>query len=236
VSGDEKRPLAKGIRFSTLDTRHSSLVARHSPLAVDPDNRLFWRANLQRLDAEALRDAILSVAGTLTPEMGGPSVRVPLEPEIYDQIFTEGEPDNLWPLSDPKQHTRRSLYLLRKRNVRLPMMIAFDAPDMMTSCAARQQSVHALQALTLINSDFMRGQSEALARRLLNEAPHDDVKRIERLFTLALGRPPTPREMSATQKFLRDQTELLRGRGDAPAAWADLCLATLNLNEFVYVK
>ena len=91
--------------------------------------------NRQRLDAEAIRDAVLAVSGELTEQsaeqLGGPSIKVPLEPEVYDTIFTEYEPDNLWPVHpDPRQHTRRSLYLIRKRNVRLPLLVAFDArPD-----------------------------------------------------------------------------------------------------------
>ncbi len=221
--------------------------------AIDPDNTLVWRMNRKRLDAESLRDTVLAVAGTLNPRLGGPSIRVPLEPEVYDTIFTEQEPDNLWPVDpDPKQHVRRSLYLLRKRNVRLPMLAVFDLPDMMSSCGARGQSVHALQALTLINSDLMLQQSRAFAKRLLTESPNED-QRIHRLFTLALNRPPTVRERSSTRRLLQDQRALLKERisrgekittieglpaGIDPteaAAWVDLCLATLNRNEFLYV-
>src|SRR5262249_35556290 len=79
---------------------------------VDPDNRLLGRMNRRRLESESLRDSILAVAGTLNPKLGGPMVRVPLEPEVYELIFTEGEPDGLWfPTNDPREHARRSLYL-----------------------------------------------------------------------------------------------------------------------------
>ncbi len=123
---------------------------------IDPDNKLLWRMNRQRLDAEEIRDAVLAVSGELTEQLGGPSIKVPLEPEVYDTIFTEYEPDNLWPVHpDPRQHSRRSIYLVRKRNVRLPLLVAFDAPDLMSVCGARQVSVHALQSLTLMNSEFM---------------------------------------------------------------------------------
>jgi len=217
---------------------------------ADPENLLLWRTNRRRLDAEALRDAVLQTAGSLTPEAGGPPVRVPLEPEVYDTIFTEGEPDNLWPVTpDPRQHTRRSLYLLRKRNVRLPMLVAFDAPDMMSSCAARGESVHALQALTLMNSDLMLAQSRALAARLWRESG-DERRLLARLYELALGRPPRREEIKVTEQFLQSQKRLVRQRlaagepvaelsGVDPvtgAAWIDLCLATLNLNEFIYVN
>ncbi len=221
---------------------------------IDPDNKLLWRMNRQRLDAEALRDSVLAVAGTLTEQLYGASIRVPIEPEVYETIFTEYEPDNLWPVHpDPRQHTRRSLYLLRKRNVRLPLLVAYDAPDLMSSCGARSVSVHALQSLTLMNSEFMLQQSQALAARLLREGL-SERQRIARLFELALGRLPDATELQTTREFLRRQTALIAGRqlrGEKivqvtelgknvsqaeAAAWVDLCLASLNLNEFAYVN
>ncbi len=222
---------------------------------IDPENKWFWRANRQRLDAEAIRDSIIAVAGNLTEQLGGPSIRVPLEPEVYDTIFTEYEPDNLWPVHpDPRQHTRRSLYLVRKRNVRLPMLVAFDSPDMMSSCGARSVSVHALQSLTLLNSDFMLEQSKTLAKRVLTDTGGNEVPAIARLYDLSLGRRPRADELRLTQRFLADQTRIIEERrkngepiaqlaglpaGIGPAsaaAWVDLCLATLNLNEFLYVR
>jgi mono/diheme cytochrome c family protein len=222
---------------------------------LDPDNKLLWRMNRQRLDAEAVRDSVLAAAGTLTEQMAGPSVRVPLEPEVYETIFTEQEPDNLWPVTpDARQHTRRTLYLLRKRNVRLPMLVAFDAPDWMSSCGARAVSVHALQSLTLMNSDFMFAQSRALAERLFRDAGGREPQMIARLYELTLARRPDQAELRATETFLNEQTAIIRGRlakgepvtrlnglprgveAARTAAWVDLCLATLNLNEFMYVK
>jgi mono/diheme cytochrome c family protein len=230
---------------------HSALRTAHS---IDPDNKLLWRANRLRLDAEALRDAILAAAGTLNEQRGGASIRVPLEPEVVDNVFTEAEPDNLWPVHpDAKQHTRRSLYLLRKRNVMLPLLVAYDTPDLMSVCGARNTSVHSLQALTMMNSDFMQAQSRALAARLFREAT-TDRQRITRLYELTLGRVPRADEYRATTAFLKEHRAILqarKARGEAivvvkdlpktidaimAAAWVDLCLATLNLNEFVYVK
>ena len=226
---------------------------------VDPDNKLLWRMNRQRLDAESIRDAVLAVSGELTEQSaeqpGGPSIKVPLEPEVYDTIFTEYEPDNLWPVHpDPRQHTRRSLYLIRKRNVRLPLLAVFDAPDLMGVCGARQVSVHALQSLTLMNSEFMLRQGRALALRLFKEAGADERAMIARLYELTLARKPRLDELRLTQNFLKGQAEVIRDRvargetapkledlpkgvdEEAAAAWVDLCLATMNLNEFVYLK
>jgi cytochrome c553 len=222
---------------------------------VDPDDKLLWRMNRRRLDAESIRDAVLAAGGNLTKQLGGPSIKVPLEPEVYDTIFTEYEPDNLWPVHpDPRQHTRRSLYLIRKRNVRLPLLVAFDAPDLMAVCGARQTSVHALQSLTLMNSEFMLQQSRALAERLFKEAGADERAMISRLYELTLARKPRPDEFRLTQNFLKGQAALIRdriARGEpvsktqgAPkglddgtaTAWVDLCLAMMNLNEFVYLN
>ena len=225
-----------------------------SKAKIDPEDKFLWRMNRRRLDSEALRDAVLTVSGKLTEQLYGPSIRVPIEPEVYETIFTEYEPDNLWPVHpDPSQHTRRSIYLLRKRNVRLPLLVAYDAPDLMSSCGARSVSVHALQALTLMNSEFMLQQSQALATRVWREGL-SETQRIGRLFELTLGRPPNAAELKATREFLRAQTILIARRQErgekiasppempkelsisAAAAWVDLCLGTLNLNEFVYVN
>jgi hypothetical protein len=125
-------------------------------------------------------------------------------------------------------------------------------------CGARQVSVHSLQSLTLINSEFMLRQSRALAERLFKEAKGDERQRsermISRLYELALARKPRLDELRLTQSFLKGQASVIRDRAargetvaklnGAPknvdeataAAWVDLCLATMNLNEFVYLK
>ncbi len=215
--------------------RQSSATTSQSA-RIDPDNRSLWRQSRKRLDAEALRDSILVAAGTLNPEMGGASVRVPLEPEVVDTIFTESEPDNLWQVHpDPKQHTRRSLYLVRKRNVRLPLLAVFDMPDRMLSCAARGRSVSALQALTLLNSPFMQEQSRELAQALLRSERSED-RRIVALFLRNLSRPPTEGERLKTLRFLRDGRKTLKGAEAEAMVWADLCLALFNLNDFVMIR
>jgi hypothetical protein len=192
---------------------------------IDPDNKLYWRANRRRLEAEFLRDSVLAVAGTLNTRIGGHPVKVPIEPEIYDLIFTEGEPDNLWPVElDPAEHRRRTLYLLNKRTVRLPMLANFDQPDAMTSCPVRPSSTHALQALSLMNSDLMRAQSEAFARRVRSECTTGGDCAVDRAYRLALGRHPRANEAKMARDFL-----------DAGNPLADFCLALLNRNEFAYL-
>jgi Protein of unknown function (DUF1553) len=88
-----------------------------------------------------IRDAALAVAGTLNPQIGGRSVRIPIEPEVYELIFTEHERDGLWPLNPDKNiQNRRGLYLYNKRQVRVPLLAAFDQPDAVTSCPVRPVS------------------------------------------------------------------------------------------------
>jgi hypothetical protein len=209
--------LSSAYRESTADDPAKS--------AVDPENKLYWRANRRRLDAESLRDSVLAASGLLNPKMGGPAVRVPIAKEVYDLIFTEGEPDNLWPLDpDKTQQYRRSIYLLNKRTVRLPMLANFDQPDDMTSCPVRPASTHSLQALSLLNSDFMQEQSQAFASRLEGRCGRDRGCAVKLAYELTLARTPRKQEMEMARSFFHQDKVL-----------ADFCLALLNRNEFVYV-
>ena len=194
--------------------------------AADPDNKWYWRAHRRRLSGEVIRDSALAVSGRLNRSLEGKPVRVPIEPEVYDLIFTEAEPDNLWPVTPDKfQHDRRSIYLLNKRTVRLPFLANFDQPDTMTSCSVRQTSTHALQSLSLLNSDFMQDQSRSLANRVLQRCGDANTAcQTEQAFLLTLARPPTPDERRLAGDFLESGSESLR----------DLSLALLNRNEFVY--
>lgn len=193
---------------------------------VDPDNRWYWRSHRRRLSAEVIRDSALAASGRLNRAVEGKPVRIPIEPEVYDLIFTEAEPDNLWPVTpDLFQHNRRSLYLLNKRTVRLPFLANFDQPDTMTSCSVRQTSTHALQSLSLLNSEFMQAQSHALATRVLRECEGSGPEcEGERAFQLTLARRPAAGEAHLVREFL----------DSGPGALQDLSLALLNRNEFVY--
>jgi hypothetical protein len=208
----------------------------------------------RRLEAEAVRDSILTVAGTLNRKVGGVSVRVPLEPEVYDLIFTEGEPDGLWPVTpDAAEHTRRSVYLFNKRNVRLPLFEAFDQPDTLNSCAARPVSTFAPQALILMNAPFVRDQAAALAVELVKGAQDQD-RQVTALYRRSLGRPPKAEELRLAREFLTTQADAVRDRlrarlpvGIDPRALppgtdlasvralADLCVVLFNTHEFVYI-
>jgi hypothetical protein len=132
----------------------------------------------------------------------------------------------LWPVDPDKSvQYRRSIYLYNKRSVRLPLLSAFDQPDDITSCPVRPVSTHALQALTLFNSDFMHEQSEAFAARLQHECKGSHAEcEIRTAWQLALSRDPKQNEDRLARRFLATG-------GSLP----DMCLGLLNRNEFVYV-
>lgn len=192
---------------------------------IDPDNRLYWRMNRKRFDAEMIRDAALSVSGTLNPALGGRPVRNAIEPEVYNLIFTESERDGLWPVSPDKAvRNRRSIYLYNKRSVRMPLLSAFDQPDDITACPVRPTSTHALQALSLFNSDFMHEVAGDFAERLEKSCGKNQKCQVSAGWRLALSREPRKDEMKLADTFFRTGGSL-----------HDFCLAILNRNEFLYV-
>ena len=192
---------------------------------IDPQNRLWWRMNRKRMDAEMIRDATLAVSGTLNPAIGGRPVKIPIEPEVYDLIFTEFERDGLWPVNPDKTvQNRRAIYLYNKRSVRLPLLNAFDQPDAVTSCPVRPVSTHPLQSLSLFNSNFMQEVSQAFAARLETSCRKDRNCQIDSAWLLALSRRPRPEETRLARQFFKSG-------GTLP----DFCLALFNRNEFVYV-
>jgi hypothetical protein len=209
----------------TSNVYRQSAAPDNAKAMVDPDNRYLWRMNRKRFDAEMIRDATLSVSGTLNPQVGGRPVRIPIEPEVYDLIFTEFERDGLWPVNPDKNvQNRRAIYLYNKRSVRLPLLSAFDQPDAITSCPVRPVSTHALQSLSLFNSSFMKEVSEAFAMRLERSCGKDRDCAINVAWNLALSRPPRKQESQLARIFFKSG-------GTLP----DFCLALFNRNEFMYV-
>ena len=190
-------------------------------LEKDPENKLLWRFARQRLAAEQLRDAMLSVSGTLNPRQGGPSVMIPLDQGLVNTLY---KPSQWKPARDPAEHNRRSIYLIAKRNLRLPFMEVFDAPDLQASCTRRESSTHAPQALELLNGDFANRQAEALARRLEAEAGSNLRRQIDLGYRLVTGRAARPEEIKLTLAFLKAQPK------------REFALALLNLNSFLYVN
>ncbi len=199
------------------------VTAARKALAMekDPENKLLWRRSRQRLDAEQIRDAILAASGKLNLAVSGPSIMVPVSPELVAGLYKPAQ----WVVArDPKEHHRRSIYLISKRNLRLPIMESFDQTDALLSCARRESATHAPQALELLNGDFANRQAEALAERLQAEAGSDPRGQVDLAYRLVTGNAPSPKEMALGVGFLKDQP-LQR-----------FALAMFNLNAFLYVN
>jgi len=193
--------------------------------AVDPDNRLLSRFPLRRLDAEAVRDAMLHVSGELDATAGGPYVPSRRTPEGTVEV-AEKTPGAL----------RRSLYLQQRRTQVVTFLQLFDAPAITTTCGKRTPSTVPLQSLALLNSEFARARGKAFAARLTREAG-DDAARLTLAFRLTAGRPPGPEELAACEGFLTKQREAYAGQpGAAARAWADLGQMLLASNAFLYVE
>jgi mono/diheme cytochrome c family protein len=145
----------------------------------DPENLLYWRGSLRRLDAEQLRDALYAVSGTLQ-----------LEPHGGEGVAGE--------------QPRRSIYVRTMRNTRNQLLDAFDAPFWMSSAASRHVTTTPIQSLMLINSQFLLKQAEALEKRV-RETPGDDRERVSEVYRLLFGRDPSDAEAQAALTFLRAQ-------------------------------
>ena len=205
-----------------------------SAATSDPDNHLLWHQNPRRLDAETMRDSLLAVAGRLRTYAGGRALWPPLPDEIL-----KAQPGVLEGLEGKDSGRRqgwypdkeddcevRTVFLIQKRCVPLPFLQVFDLPDTTFSCARRDVTTVAPQALNLLNSDFSLRQARAFAARVTREAGTDPAKQIDRALWLALSRAPTTSERQQATTFLTEHDK---------KSLTDLCRALLNVNEFVYV-
>ncbi|HBJ34088.1 MAG TPA: hypothetical protein DDZ51_04865 [Planctomycetaceae bacterium] len=203
--------------------RQSSLGSSDSKRAsqVDASNRLLWRQNPRRLDAETLRDSVLSVSGKLNEEQGGPGFRDFRYTEAYAPIYDYITPDKpeLW---------RRSIYRFVVRTTPHPLMTTLDCPDPANLTPVRPQTTTALQALALSNNEFMLQQARFMAARIESESKVESKVEatdaaVKRAFELAFQRQPTESEIEAATSLVDD---------DGLFA---LCRALMNANEFVYI-
>jgi hypothetical protein len=155
----------------------------------------------------------------LNLKMGGVGVIPPLSRE---EILAARMPE-LWPANpDPAEHNRRSIYLQMKRSMTLPMLQVFDAPDAAGSCARRETSTVAPQALAMMNSDFSVVQAERFAARVRKEAGENPETSVGAAWKIAFGRAPGAEEWQTALDYLR-RNSLER-----------LCLLIFNMSEFVY--
>jgi hypothetical protein len=218
--GQRTKPLHRLIVLSSAYRQASAPVDEALAKKLDPDNRLLSRFPRRRLSAEEVRDAMLAASGALNDRAGGPSVMLPAADDLVKQLY---DPSQWSVTADAREHQRRSVYLLAKRNLQLPFFQVFDQPPLQVSCPCRETSTHALQALELLNGTTSNQLAEAFAGRLEREGAGDRNRLVERAFILAAGRLPTPRERDLSYDFLERQST------------KEFALAVFNLNAFMYV-
>jgi len=225
---------------------------------VDPDNTLYGGARLRRLEAEALRDAVLAVSGKLNPKPFGEPVPVMADPSGQFVVGIEnldaGRFLGVIPMHG--EEFRRSVYIQARRSRPLAVLDTFDLPRMEPNCEARESSTVAPQSLMLMNNDFILEQAEHFARRVHAEAGDDAEAQIRRAWLLALGRAPQPEEAREAAEFLAQQAAefeanaAIRKRNPSVdknvyqpgllelklQALASLCQILVSSNEFLYVE
>jgi hypothetical protein len=200
--------------------------------AVDPTNDWQWRFPRRRLEAEAIRDSILFVAGSL--DLTTPPGPHPF-PEMSKWDFTQHKPFRAVYETD-----RRSIYLMTQRTAKHPFLAVFDGPDTNASTGRRTNTTTSLQALFFLNDPLVHAAAAKLVDRLHRERTDDDG-RIERAYVLLLSRPPTEAEKSDGRRYLAEFAERLAAAKAAPSnagrtAWESYARALLRLSEFVYLN
>jgi hypothetical protein len=211
--------LHKLILLSTAYRQASSRDLKKERL--DPDNRLYWRKPVQRLDAEVIRDSILAVSGSFNPKMFGPPI--PVREDAFGQIVVgidkkEGDSKNPVEVDMRGEDGRRSVYVQVRRSQPLAVLNTFDAPVMEVNCERRQSSTVATQALLLMNSDFILKQAARFARRLRSEAGDDPRAQVFRAWQLAFSRRPTEPEFRDALDFLAQQVAQLEALAEKAAS------------------
>lgn len=202
--------------YLPLDWKKSS--SENDPREVDVANRLLWRMTPRRLEAEAIRDSMLSVAGMLNSEMGGPAFEdVSI---VSNNGTTYYEPIDV----DGPQFFRRTVYRLNPRGQRSALLDTFDCPDPASAAPRRSVTTTPLQALSLLNNSFVLRMSGYFAERVKRDAGEDVSAQVARAWRLALCRDPSADEV-------RLSTELVQKHG-----LAALCRGLFNSSEFVVVE
>jgi hypothetical protein len=208
----------KKSRHTSGELTTGSLIAESQAQQRDADNRLLWRMNRRKLEAEAIRDSVLLVAGKLDPAMGGPSF------QDFVVERPEHSPHYEYRLHDPEspKAQRRSIYRFIVRSQPQPFMSTLDCADPSMSVDRRNETLNALQALALLNNQLTVAMARHFAEQVETGGGSIEAA-VTRAFRLALARSPNAAE-------LRSLTEFARQNG-----LANTCRVILNLNEFAFV-
>ena len=222
------------------DSRYTTATHRQQ----DPENRFLWRMNRRRLEGEAVWDSLHAVAGNLNSTMGGR----PAIPPLSEVEMSSLRIKPWWAVSeDPAAGRRRGVYILARRNFTFPMFDKFDVPNSSVSCAGREVTTVAPQALWSLNNDASFRQAQVLADRLVGEAGASPGDQVDLAWRLVLARPPSAEERQEAISLLSrlassngsqashpsgEDTDTTTGHRDA---LTQLCLTMFNLSEFFYI-
>ncbi len=214
AQGSRLKALHRRIMLSNTYRQSSRFDARAA--AADADDRLLWRYPARRLEAEAIRDAMLLASGQLNPQMEGPSFR-PFKLTVFNSNFYE--------LNDPvgPEFDRRTVYRININSAKDPLLETLDCPDPSVKTPRRAVTTTPLQALGLMNDTFVLRQARCLAARLESIAGHDVPEQVNRAYRLTLGRRPRESERERASALVRE------------AGLAELAWVLLNSSEFLYL-
>jgi hypothetical protein len=230
----------------TSATYRQASGVRQDLAAKDPLNKLLGRQSRVRLDGEVVRDVALVASGLFADNVGGPSV-FPPQPEGATSV---GQVKHDWKVSTGADRYRRGMYTFHFRGSLHPLLNAFDTPDRTSTCTRRTRSNTPLQALTLLNDEAFFEFAQALAARVLKDAPGDDAARVEHAFRLCTSRKPSAEEKQVLAKLLAKQrgafkkvpaeAKFVAGEKCPKevetsefAAWTVVSRAILNLDETI---
>ena len=214
------------------ETFQRAVEVEQKAMRADPNNLFLARYPIRRLEAEAIRDGILSASGQLNRKMYGP----PVPAHITDFMQGRGRPKNSGPLDGDG---RRSIYQEVRRNFMLPMMTAFDLPIPFSTFGKRDVTNVPAQALILMNDPFVHEQSAMMARNLVSQKELTLEQRIQWLYKRTLSRPASESEINEAKRFISDLAAF-NGTSESQIAtelgiWKDYCHSIFNLKEFIYL-
>lgn len=208
-----------------------SRIVDPSAEEIDPTNSLLHRMPVRRLEAEAIRDSLLAISGRLNATMYGRPVPV----HLTEFVVGRGRPDESGPLDG---NGRRSIYIALRRNFLPTMMLAYDMPTPFTTIGRRNVTNVPAQSLVRMNDPLFEQEAHRWAERLLRDAPRaSDRERVDRLFEMAYGRLPENDEaLECLAAIEQLKSEIASDGHQNLEAWAQLCHALLNANEFIYLR
>lgn len=244
ASGWQVKQLQRRIMMSTAYRQSSHRSEQHE--TVDPENKLYARMSIRRLESEAVRDALLAISGKLNLTLYGPPVPV-MEDEVgqivigKENLDGERKPGQSIPLQGAE--FRRSAYVQVRRSRPLGVLETFDNPAMVPNCEQRGVSNVAPQSLLFMNSGLVVEHSEHFAARVLDLVGADPHAQIRLAWQMAFSTAPSEHDVEAAAEFLRKQTTLFQESPAKPKdtsaemlALSSFCQALLSSNRFLYVE